>query len=85
MSNFTTGGPAFPTSKKPDSTEGSDEGMSLSDYFAAAALTGLLAAKEYPMDDSLADEWARQNAIIAYKMAKAMRDIRELAMHEPLP
>ena len=57
--------------------------MSLRDYFAAAALTGLLAAKEYPMEDSLAEEWARENAIVAYKMAKAMLDIQRESMNDP--
>jgi hypothetical protein len=83
MKTFTTGGPAFPTPRQPDSTADSDMGMALRDYFAAAALTGLLAAKEYPMDDSLADEWARQNAIVAYKMAKAMLDIQQESLREP--
>ena len=83
MKAFTTGGPAFPTPGKPNSTERGDPGMSQRDYFAAAALTGLLAAKEYPMEDSLAEEWARENAIVAYKMAKAMLDIQRESMNDP--
>jgi hypothetical protein len=82
MSTSTTGGPAFPP-RQPDSTPGGDTGISIRDCFAAAALTGLLAAKEYPMKDSLAEEWARENAIIAYKMAKAMLDIRQESLREP--
>ena len=85
MSTFSIGGSAFPTPTQSESTAGGDMGMSLRDYFAAAALTGLLAAKEYPMEDSLAEEWARENAIIAYKMAKAMLDIQQESMREPAP
>jgi len=85
MSAFTTGGPALPTPRQSNSTAGGDMRISLRDYFAAAALTGLLAAKEYPMEDSLAEEWARQNAIVAYKMAEAMLDISQGSMSEPAP
>lgn len=66
------GGPAFARSAfAPDGVRYEDcgiseeqEGMTLRDYFAAAALTGLLARKVTAPADSLADQ--------AYELADAM-------------
>jgi len=45
MTKHRDGGPAFPYGQ-PNVTERFSEGMSLRDYFAAAALSGLLSNKE---------------------------------------
>ena len=59
--------PAFPTWNVVDITKG----MSLRDYFAAAALQGLIANKPYMgIDTSLMSDWA-------YKVANAMLNERE--------
>ena len=59
--------PAFPTWNVVDITKG----MTLRDYFAAAALQGLIANKPYMgIDTSLMSDWA-------YKVANAMLNERE--------
>ena len=52
-------------------SDGFDSGMTLRDYFAAAALQGLIANKPYMgIDTSLMSDWA-------YKVANAMLNERE--------
>jgi hypothetical protein len=43
MSNKKDGGPAFPTTKPLEGWGDPNQGMTLRDYFAAAALTGVFA------------------------------------------
>lgn len=56
MSKINNGGTAFPTS-------GGGQGMSLRDYFAAAAITGIATSVGYTPD---------YKAKMAYEMADAM-------------
>lgn len=70
------GGPAFPRDSYKDREAGlivRQEGMSLRDYMAAAALTGLVA------HDTLSAELA---AMEAYEHADAMLKAREEAPHD---
>ena len=75
------GGPAFqrPSSEAVD-TQGqhffpeAQSGMTLRDYFAAAALTGLLAAESYPDGPS---RTFTEAAAVAYTQADAMLAQRE--------
>lgn len=79
MSNNNDGGPAFAHAGCPNSPEDcvadgekSQRGMSLRDYFAAQALSGLLAN---PKSDSVRfDDYAKD----AWKMADAMLKAREV-------
>lgn len=69
-----TGGAAFPASGHPDMQFVAQEGMSLSDYFAAKAMNGILtntAIIDEPPDSHI--EWV---ATIAYEMADAMLKAR---------
>ena len=62
MTKHRDGGPAFPYGQR-NVTERFSEGMSLRDYFAAAALTGLLSNKEgYDRSYAFASEEAYQYA-----------------------
>jgi len=66
MSDTETGGPAFPVKEQRDVLvngirEGSD-GLTIRDYFAAAALTGIA------MNDSEPRDWG----VVAYKLADQM-------------
>lgn len=66
------GGPAFPTQDEYDAISG---GLSMLDYFAAAALPAVIAAAERP--DTLTDPldvscWAEHCSNLAYDMAEAM-------------
>jgi len=61
------GGPAFPT----ETSDGHHHGMRLRDYFAAAALQGLM-AKVDPED-----HWADYRAKWSYEAADAMLKARE--------
>ena len=72
------GGPAFP---RPTSTDEHDhecmvdyghEGMTLRDYFAASALTGMCAKRE-----TLEEFYPTPLAIDAYRLADAMLKARE--------
>lgn len=58
------GGPAFPLQDE------SFGGMSLRDYFAAAALQGWMAS--YPSDQTCDGILGNDNAALAYRMADAM-------------
>jgi hypothetical protein len=60
------GGPAFPTATLAQKTEG---GMTLRDYFAAAALQGLLASCPWEQVDEVPQK--------AYDIADAMLKARE--------
>jgi hypothetical protein len=51
-----------------------NEGLSLRDYFAAAALTGLLAAEASP---EIERESFEQTAKSAFRQADAMLEVRE--------
>jgi hypothetical protein len=64
------GGPAFPT---PQSAHLIEQGMSLRDYFAAAALTGMHARDAH--DPGLATP--QQRAQLAYIDANAMLEARK--------
>ena len=63
--NIETGGPAFPCHP------GGDTGMTLRDYFAAAALTGIIAKGEDEMYPGF-------RASEAYALADAMLKAREV-------
>ena len=73
-----TGGPAFPTPRFTMDGEGrvlgfsiSTDGMSLRDYFAAKAMTGLLTAE-------IVGEYSNEHvAEISYRIADAMLKARE--------
>lgn len=73
-----TGGPAFPAGEWQETRNGNsvyvgNEGMSLRDYFAAAALQGWLASfgpqHDHPTSVSLG---AKRQAQMAYEIADAM-------------
>jgi hypothetical protein len=74
MSDTTTGGSAFPklTQDERWKTFKSTDGMTLRDYFASAALQGLLAT-----DLNCAPEYVQSIADSAYVMADAMLKARE--------
>ncbi len=64
--NINDGGPAFPT----ETSHGQDYGMTLRDYFAAAALQGMLSnSKNYDSFDGYSDA--------AYEYADAMLESRK--------
>jgi hypothetical protein len=65
------GGPAFPV--VPPSESVFFSGMSLRDYFAAAAISGLSANTCYPIASLTVSEFA----VLAYKQADAMLAARE--------
>ena len=70
-----TGGPAFPNTDATIPKEGdywNYQGMKLRDYFASAALQGLLAT-----DLNCAPEYVQSIADSAYVMADAMLKARE--------
>ncbi len=64
------GGAAFPVSYGPDGTPGYADGMSLRDYFATAALQGMIAA-------DIADVTLDVSASDAYRYADAMLAARQ--------
>jgi len=72
---MTDGGPAFPVA---DLSKAQAPGMTLRDYFAAAALTGLLAEPDHRSCSSGADveTWRADvragDAVWCYQMADAM-------------
>lgn len=88
MSNLNDGGPAFPRTVQRwnDSFEQRD-GMSLRDYFAAKAITGLLSNSEAvhcgaePTNSCLfgerSNETAADYARLAYQMADALLAARQ--------
>ena len=65
-----TGGPAFPALYDPRNDGGTEDGMTLRDYFAAAALQGIISNLQNPTEDM-------QIATLAYGMADAMLAARE--------
>ena len=77
---FTDGGPAFPFRHKHLDPPGwrvtFAEGMSLRDYFASAALTGLLADPNVSGDASHAGQLALACYIIADAMLRAREEQR---------
>lgn len=68
MSEIKTGGPAFPRGK--DETNG----MKLRDFFAAQAMSGLLADPNVTLEG----DGFRRTARTAYAMADAMLEIRSI-------
>jgi hypothetical protein len=73
MSKTNDGGPAFPRCNTPDIVSGGwTDGMTLRDYFAAAALTGCLASwnTDHPLNIEIAADYA-------YRQADAMLAERE--------
>lgn len=72
MSKINDGGTAFPYGQK-NVTARYSEGLSMRDYFAAAALTGLLNNKELVMSDAAKGMKASQAyAAQSYMLADAM-------------
>ena len=78
MSNqINDGGPAFPN-VPPDSQYSKwDMGMTLRDYFAAAALQGLLGNSEFHVETDVESEIPNAIATYAYQAADAMLKARE--------
>ena len=68
------GGPAFPT---PAGIQHND-GMTLRDYFAAAALQGLLGNSEFHVETDVESEIPNAIATYAYQAADAMLKAREV-------
>ena len=75
------GGPAFPRSAgysapdgRPEYSNGAQKGLSLRDYFAAAALQGLLAC---PSDATPNETWPTFLSELAYQYADAMLEARD--------
>lgn len=66
------GGPAFATSCANETQHMVQEGMSLRDYFAAAALTGLLASHAHPQSQGPCQATAEQHAKVSFEIADAM-------------
>lgn len=66
--NIYSGGPAFPTTKPLDSWNDPNQGMTLRDYFATAAMQAILSNAEVFLDGA---------APLAYKYADAMLDARK--------
>ena len=62
------GGPAFPSLRELGDIATTDDGMSLRDYFAAAAMQGICASGPMIANDVIAQE--------AYAIADAMLDAR---------
>jgi hypothetical protein len=68
MNETNTGGPAFPC---PTISIGQHQGMTLRDYFAAKAMTGLLTAE-------IVGEYSNEHvAEISYRIADAMLKTRD--------
>lgn len=65
------GGPAFPVVFQHDEATSECHGMSLRDYFAAAALQGLMAQVKPE------DHWAEYRAKWSYEVADAMLERRK--------
>ena len=69
MKPIDDGGPAFPHEYKyGDGTAGRADGMSLRDYFAAAAMTGSCAnpsSINWTMDEIVGDSYAYADAMLA--------------------
>jgi hypothetical protein len=80
MSNrIKDGGPAFPRAPIGEDCErpyGQQEGMSLRDWIAGQALTGMLASPDGPISDGDASS-PKEIAIVAYRLADAMIAARE--------
>jgi len=75
------GGPAFPKPASPEKyIDHCQEGMSLRDYFAAAAMQGLLYTEprvEYGQQRRIYADQARKLAKAAYQLSDAMLDARK--------
>lgn len=77
MSNTNTGGQAFPCLERGgNGLDLVDGGMTLRDYFAAKAISSMLAPNPVTGQFALVDEF-EHCAINAYKMADAMLKARE--------
>ena len=70
MNVINDGGPAFPMGYHPEGNSADHFGMTIRDYFAAAALQGLLA------DNGGGGSWD-SDALNAFKAADAMLKARE--------
>ena len=76
MSNIETGGPAFPTEVwDAEGIPQHTEGMTLRDYFAAKAISSMLAPNPVTGQFALISDF-EDCAINAYKMADAMMKAR---------
>lgn len=71
MEDRKDGGAAFPSTQDVGSYKFFKEGMSLRDYFAGQALTGIMAGKYYTALD------ARDKTFIAYTLADEMLKARD--------
>lgn len=71
MSDTNTGGPAFPTTKPLEHWGDPNQGMTLRDYAAFKAMSGMLSNSKFPM--SVPNE---ELAMEAYKIADAMLKAR---------
>ena len=70
------GGPAFPNANN-DIQFGGNDGMMLRDYFAAAALTGLLGSPgAQPEPNDTHETASKKFAIASYRLADAMIEER---------
>lgn len=63
--------PAFPMGYHPEGNSADHSGMTLRDYFAAAALQGMLAD---PQREGLADDYAKHAYLCADAMIKAREE-----------
>ena len=79
MSEIKTGGPAFPFWSDTQHLAGY-EGMSLRDYFAAKAMQGMAANPDDSHEnyDLVYDDYVKEIARCAYKMADAMMETRDV-------
>lgn len=78
MSKADTGGPAFPTNENNFRRDYSGAGMTIRDYFAAAALQGLLADPITRADDGeKIEDFRNEIAEVCYEYADAMLEARK--------
>lgn len=80
MSDIKDGGPAFPSTNANEPSINGVRGISLRDYFAAAAMQGMLSdyGSNYAPKTDKSDErdWRDDYAIVSYEIADAMLSAR---------
>lgn len=79
MSEIKTGGPAFGAHPESKDWHPSWQGMTLRDYFAAKAMQGMAANPDDSHEnyDLIYDDYVKEIARCAYKMADAMMEARD--------